>query len=57
MECNILTSPASSPSLAERSKWVIRDDTDEFLTEETQKVTFILRLTALFVAENRQMET
>ena len=54
MECNILTSPASSPGLAERSKWVIRDDTDEFLTEETQKVTFILRLTALFVAENRR---
>ena len=36
---------------------VIRDETDEFLDEETQQVTFILRLTALFVAEHRQMET
>ena len=36
---------------------VIRDDTDESLAEETQQVTFFLHLTALFVAENRQMET
>ena len=36
---------------------VISDDTDESLAEETQKVKFILRLTALFMAENVQMET
>ena len=31
---------------------VIHDDTDESLAEETQKVTFILRLIALFLANN-----
>ena len=36
---------------------VIHDGTDESLAEETQKVTFILRLIALFMAENVQMET
>ena len=36
---------------------VILDDTDESLAEKTQKVTFILRLIALFMAENCQMET
>ena len=35
----------------------IRDDTDENLAEETQQVAFFLRLSALFVAENRPMET
>ena len=33
------------------------DDTDESLAEETQKVKFILRLVALFIAENVEMET
>ena len=36
---------------------VISDDTDESLAEETQKVKFILRLVALFIAENVEMET
>ena len=36
---------------------VIRDDTDESLAEEKQQLAFFLRLTALFVAENRQIET
>ena len=37
--------------------FVIRDDMDEFWGEETQQFMFILRLAALFVEENRQMET
>ena len=36
---------------------VIRDDTDEFLDEETQEFIFFLGLNALFVEENQQMMT
>ena len=36
---------------------IIHDFTDESLAEETQKVKFILRLVALFIAENVEMVT